>query len=575
MVDNQINQNKHKHDNGMSSEQEEFDAKSQGAQQQKKRPVLHRLASLTDDEKYALTSLLIDSNHTRPPKSLTKELLLTTPFPTYSDGAVNQEAGTAKNISQLKPVPVHAHDYNVKRRRNSSHHTGLWRAHEIGILHKALRKGSKMFQQRNSRVVKHGDVQNISTQTDMSHPGGKGISNTQTSLDGKDRTNVSVVSSESVLGAGPSTRTDVSQCKSKPEDDESSISSVSSWGDDPVGHYDSWQLLKDEYAEDYGFGYKPDLEDLDEGSRRSFEILGTSADDLSAQPHVLSPPLMESLLSFVPESLSCENWWLKYSLVRDGASLETLRNYTKAAQNTIIAIQTTTGYVFGCFTGSPWRINHGYFGSGEAFVWKMRYNRFLKCVSLYDQGTLESIVDVYPFSGVNKSVQLCHQDFLAVGGGEVDHALVHDENVLEHVLDSCQKQEHGFAIALHGDLQRGTSSPSSTFCNPKLTGEEDGIFEIANLEVWTLTPCITVQDAEQLEMRKYFLHEKLSHSNVSSLSSMGSTESPTSPYSTQRAFYHRLGEDDDELLRDRWNLASIKSESLLTSLSGKSPRFIT
>jgi hypothetical protein len=567
--------NKHKHYEISLEPQEDVNATPQDSQKQRKRPVLHRLTSLTDDEKYALTSLLIDSTHIQP-KTLTKELLLTTPYATPgSNDNYKLDISTGKIVPQLKPTTVQVHNCKVKRRRNSNSHIGQWRAHEIGILHKALRKGSSLFQKRSSRV-KSSDVAKGTTQTDISPLGSGGVPNSKViSLGDKDQTNVSVVSSESLIGAGSSARTDLSQCQSKADGDDGSISSTSSWGDNPVEHYDSWQLLNDEYADDYGFGYQPDLGSLDEGSRRSFEILGTSADDVSASPHVLSPPLMESLLSFVPESLSCENWWLKYSLVRDGASLETLRNYTKAAQNTVIAIQTTSGCVFGCFTGSPWRIDHGYFGSGEAFVWRMRYNKFLKCVSLYDQGTMESIVDVYPFSGLNKSVQLCHQDFLAVGGGEVESALVHDDDLLKHILKSGQKQELGFAIALHGDLQRGTSSPSSTFCNPKLTGEEDGIFEIANLEVWTLTPCTTVQDAEQLEMRKYFLHEKLNRSNVSSLSSMGSTESPTSPYTSQRAFYHRLGEDGDEQLRDRWNLASIQSESALNTLSGKSPRFVT
>jgi hypothetical protein len=35
-----------------------------------------------------------------------------------------------------------------------------------------------------------------------------------------------------------------------------------------------------------------------------FKIIGTDADDARSIPHVLSPPLMESLLNFVPERIA-------------------------------------------------------------------------------------------------------------------------------------------------------------------------------------------------------------------------------------------------------------------------------
>lgn len=533
-----LHQNKHKHED--ISDQKKCRAPTSQDSQQRKRPVLTRLASLTDNEKYALTSLLIDSTDVQP-KVLTKELLLTTPFP------------PSNNASQTTPQFRDSPLRKGKRRRNSRQYTGLWKASDVGILHKVIRKGSSLFQKRDSRTKLGGESEIFPAQSTVLHHNDElGERGSETPHDTRDQTNISIISSDSDTFSRTSIKTDMSQCKARHEsDDSSSVSSVSSWVDAPAEHYDSWQLLNDEYAEDFGFGYKPDVGNVDEGSRRSFEILGTSPDDLSAQPHVLSPPLMESLLSFVPDSLSCENWWLKYSLIRDGACLETFRNYTKAAQNTVIAIQTTSGDVFGCFTTSPWQIQRGYYGGGEAFVWKMRYNRFLKCCSLYDQGTMESIIDIFTYSGLNNSVQLCTSEFLAVGGGEVESGLAHDDDLLKQMLSCNQKRDLGFAIALHDDLQRGTSSPSSTFCNPKLTRDNDGIFEISNLEVWTFTPCTTVHDAEQLEMRKYFLYEKFHDTNVSSMASIASTESPTSPNSSQRMFYRRLGENHDDLQRDR------------------------
>jgi hypothetical protein len=86
-----------------------------------------------------------------------------------------------------------------------------------------------------------------------------------------------------------------------------------------------------------------------------FKIIGTDADDARSIPHVLSPPLMESLLNFVPERIANDNYWLKFSLIRDGASLDILKKYCRAARYTILAIETTNGEVFGSFTSAPWR----------------------------------------------------------------------------------------------------------------------------------------------------------------------------------------------------------------------------
>ena len=124
-------------------------------------------------------------------------------------------------------------------------------------------------------------------------------------------------------------------------------------------HFDAWNVLKDEYAVGYGAN-----------NSLPFRILGTSADDVDAHPHVLSPPLMESLQNFFPYSISEDNFWLKYSLLRDGASMHTLLQHSRGAKYTIIALETVDGEVFGSFTADPWRKDWNYFGSGEAFLWE-------------------------------------------------------------------------------------------------------------------------------------------------------------------------------------------------------------
>ena len=251
----------------------------------------------------------------------------------------------------------------------------------------------------------------------------------------------------------------------------------------------AWDVLKDEYAS--GDGANGTL---------PFRILGTSADDVDSKPHVLSPPLMESLQNFLPYSLSEDNFWMKYSLVRDGASMHSLLQHIRGARYSIVALETSDGEVFGSFTSEPWRKNWNYFGTGESFLWRMRQSRNNSCHSIIDQAHLESELDVYPWTGENNSIQLCTHDMMAVGGGV-------PTNDKEDEVEPENKIAYGFGIALDRNLMQGTSCHCATFDSPPLSMmHQDGSpFEIMNLEVWTLTPSYSLEDAEKLELGKLFL----------------------------------------------------------------------
>jgi len=248
-------------------------------------------------------------------------------------------------------------------------------------------------------------------------------------------------------------------------------------------HFDAWKVLTDEYAVGYGAN-----------NSLPFLILGTSADDVDAHPHVLSPPLMESLQNFFPYSISEDNFWMKYSLLRDGASLHSLLQHSRGAKYTIIAIETVDGEVFGSFTADPWRKDWNYFGTGESFLWRMRQPRGTHCHSIIEQAQLESELDVYPWTGENNCVQLCTHEKLAVGGGTPINEKTEEGLVW------------GFGLALDRDLLHGTSSHCATFGSPPLSHIHDvSPFEIVNIEVWTTTPCFRLEDAEKLELGKLFL----------------------------------------------------------------------
>jgi len=82
-----------------------------------------------------------------------------------------------------------------------------------------------------------------------------------------------------------------------------------------------------------------------------------------------------------------------------------------------------------------------------------------------------------------------------------------DDEDLTDLEDKIKSHEWGFGLALDGDLLTGTTSPCSTFGNPSLSFvHSDGSrFEIINLEVWTLTPCATLDEALKLELGQLFL----------------------------------------------------------------------
>ena len=150
--------------------------------------------------------------------------------------------------------------------------------------------------------------------------------------------------------------------------------------------------------------------------------------------------------------------------------MDTMKQYVRAPQYTIIAIETDRGEVFGCFTSQPWRTYPGYFGGAPAFVWRMKHSRRSKCFNLFDQAQLESEIEVYPFLGDSQYVQVCKHDLLAVGG---DEAMGSMDFLGDSPSISSELAMSGFAIALEDDLLKGTTSPGTTFNNPSLCGPGD------------------------------------------------------------------------------------------------------
>lgn len=227
-----------------------------------------------------------------------------------------------------------------------------------------------------------------------------------------------------------------------------------------------------------------------------FTILATSVDDKNCQPHVLSPPIMDALRIKLPLAVQQDNFWLKYSMVRDGASMRSLLQKIRSSARTVIAIETTEGDVFGAFTSSPWRPHgHRYYGSCEAFLWRMAKSRFTECATVDDQILLEYDLDFFPWSCMNRNIQylVSADDHLVIGGGAPDD----DPN-----------KNGGCGLTIRADMSHGFSDPCFTFSSPSLpVGNPGDPFEIANLEVWALTPVETIHQAEKLEFGRQFVFD--------------------------------------------------------------------
>lgn len=434
---------------------------------------LLRKPSFTAEQQACLKAVLLDDAMVTTAEKENKELADLT-------GSKREEKKlTSDNLFSL-PFVTDAKDRPPAPTQSSQNLIGLWAAYEDGVSPDVLRREHTKQQQEKADLQENAD---------------------QEEEEGEDQATELHV---------PTIQTDVKVIGSLPEDDQSRTD-FSLWGEDDTTitatagqQFNAWEVLKDEYSSDFGFNYDFDhaltAEELDDGNNY-FKILGTSANDTAAQPHVLSPPLMDSLMTFLPEVVSNENYWLKYSMVRDGASMETLRHKVRGSPRTILAIETTDGRVFGSFTSSSWRQEKTYYGSGESFLWRMRQSRNFKCASLFEQADMESVIDVYSYRNENDMVQLCRPDMIAVGGGEVDL----DGPAIK--LDDMSEQ-FGFGICLAEDLLTGTSSPCATFRNPCLVDMEGKgqCFEIVNIEIWALTPAFSLEGAERLEHSQLVLN---------------------------------------------------------------------
>ena len=114
--------------------------------------------------------------------------------------------------------------------------------------------------------------------------------------------------------------------------------------------------------------------------------------------------------------------------------------------------------------------------------------------------TFDNKMDIFPYTGYDDLVQYCTTKTIAIGGGDwLDHP------------SPFENEPRGIGLMIDGDLAGGETNSCATFANPRLckTTTASNEFSISNLEVWTLTPCLTAKEASKLELQKLFVEENI------------------------------------------------------------------
>lgn len=220
-----------------------------------------------------------------------------------------------------------------------------------------------------------------------------------------------------------------------------------------------------------------------------FGILGVR----NQTPRVLTPAILEVLRGFVPIPVINDNFWLKFSRQRDGKSINTLLHSMRPSQYSILAVETKTGHVFGAFLATPWRLSNEWYGSKDSFLFRLKHRRTKAGDFAHDKE-----IQVYPCTGHDAMIQYCTRSTIAVGGG--------DWNDVEQSAHPGEPRGIGFMI--DGDLMGGETNACATFDNPRLGDRsQDNEFDIAELEMWTLTQAVSLEEAERMEMHRMFIAE--------------------------------------------------------------------
>ncbi|CAG8485440.1 5904_t:CDS:2 [Ambispora gerdemannii] len=180
----------------------------------------------------------------------------------------------------------------------------------------------------------------------------------------------------------------------------------------------------------------------------SVQLVGRKSD---TDP-VLDINIAEQIRQQLPRRLRLEpTWTLLYSIDQNGTSMTTMYNNVKDKGPLVLVLKDENDQVFGAFTSESLKPQHSYYGNGECFLWKCKYED--------DEKSSTPTVEFYLWSGRNEYLILSEHDYMAIGGG--------DGRV---------------GLWINSDFEQGHSSPCETFENQTLSSFP--AFDCLGLEIW-------------------------------------------------------------------------------------------
>ena len=157
--------------------------------------------------------------------------------------------------------------------------------------------------------------------------------------------------------------------------------------------------------------------------------------------------MISNLVGNLPLYLQSSDWQRLYRMDQDGCSFITFLKNTREYPTTVLVVKDQAGWVFGALITEPWKLSHGFYGSGENILF-----------SFEDQDDPL----IYKWLGEGEQHQYASERALGLGGSD----------------------EGRFALYLANDFASGSSFRSEMFNNEPLSKTND--FQCAAVEVWAI-----------------------------------------------------------------------------------------
>lgn len=176
----------------------------------------------------------------------------------------------------------------------------------------------------------------------------------------------------------------------------------------------------------------------------------SSCPQLSEHRILLSEARLEAIWRHLPVVYRYSSIWkLIYCPRVHGVSLRTFYRQCDVHQGpTLVFCEDAQGHVFGCYATETWKCHRTglYYGDPSCFVFSFAPGTEKECF-------------VYNWGGQNRYFQFSDSDCISMGGGDA------------------------FALWIGADFLRGSSAPSSTFLNSRLSSSEQ--FVLKSFECWS------------------------------------------------------------------------------------------